>query len=419
MAGRKATERRPARPIRTLLSRVSLAGLLAAAPLASAGDARVQAVLPRGELPPESRLSVGIALFDPGLPESAEEREALEREGTFAEVRKSEARFVSCHLKETLEATGQWGVVRVLPSIGAGADVVVSGKILASDGRVFSLAVRAVDSRGRAWKDGKYRQVADASVFDDEAIEQRDPYQELYNRIANDLVAVRDKLDVEELVAIREVSRLRFAASLAPALYGDYLSENGKNRIEIERLPAEGDPMLARIERIRERDHLFVDTLNGHYDEFYLRMHEPYTKWREFSLEERIHLRALRREALMMKILGGVFLATAIGVDSDSTVGRVGRTAAGIGGMSAIGEGFQRGGEARIHLAALEELAASFDGEVEPLLIEVEGQTLRLEGSAETQYEEWRRLLAEIFRAETGLGLEPEPAAAAPGAAGD
>ena len=57
---------------------------------------------------------------------------------------------------------------------------------------------------------------------------------------------------------------------------------------------------------------------------------------------------------------------------------------------------------------ALKELAAPFDAEVAPMLVEVEGQTLRLEGSAETQYAEWRRLLNKIFAAETGLSVDPD-----------
>ena len=42
------------------------------------------------------------------------------------------------------------------------------------------------------------------------------------------------------------------------------------------------------------------------------------------------------------------------------------------------------------------------------MLVEVEGQTLRLEGSAETQYAEWRSMLNEIFTAETGLSVAPD-----------
>ena len=43
-----------------------------------------------------------------------------------------------------------------------------------------------------------------------------------------------------------------------------------------------------------------------------------------------------------------------------------------------------------------------------PVLIEVEGRTVKLEGSAETQFGEWRRLLREIFAAETGFPLDPD-----------
>jgi hypothetical protein len=45
----------------------------------------------------------------------------------------------------------------------------------------------------------------------------------------------------------------------------------------------------------------------------------------------------------------------------------------------------------------------------------VEGQTRRLTGTAEARYQEWRRLLREIYSAETGIALPPvaEPAAAA------
>ena len=56
---------------------------------------------------------------------------------------------------------------------------------------------------------------------------------------------------------------------------------------------------------------------------------------------------------------------------------------------------------------AIRELAASVETELEPIVIQVEGQTLRLSGTAETQYEEWRRLLQEIWITETGLPQDP------------
>ena len=46
--------------------------------------------------------------------------------------------------------------------------------------------------------------------------------------------------------------------------------------------------------------------------------------------------------------------------------------------------------------------------------MDVEGRTLRLTGTAEEQYAEWRRLLHELYKEETGL--VPDGAAVAPAA---
>jgi len=48
-------------------------------------------------------------------------------------------------------------------------------------------------------------------------------------------------------------------------------------------------------------------------------------------------------------------------------------------------------------------------------VVEVEGRTLKLTGTAEEQYREWRRLLAKIYAEETG-GVTPAvaPPAAIP-----
>ena len=48
-------------------------------------------------------------------------------------------------------------------------------------------------------------------------------------------------------------------------------------------------------------------------------------------------------------------------------------------------------------------LGSSFSSEAEPLTIEVEGQTVRLTGSAEQQYATWRSMLKQIYAQETGL----------------
>jgi len=57
---------------------------------------------------------------------------------------------------------------------------------------------------------------------------------------------------------------------------------------------------------------------------------------------------------------------------------------------------------------ALQELGSSLDGAMAPKVIELEGQTVTLNGSAEAQYREWRQLMQQLYAAQTGLS-EPGP----------
>jgi hypothetical protein len=387
---------------------------------ATAGDGFEE--LDRAHSDPGGRvyLDVGIHLFAPGLPE--EDETADEEDGVYADVRKSEARFIPFHLKNTLVESGHWGAVTVLPSEAQAQDVNVFGEIVLSNGRSMVLEIQVVDATGRVWRHDRYKQLADELAYAPDALEQVDPLQSIYNHIANDMFESYGKLDAEELRTIREVSRLRFAVDLAPQAYGDYLSRTKKGRYVIERLPAENDPMIERLTAIRERDNALVDTLNAHYADFYDRMVYPYGEWRRISYDEEVQLRAIRKEARMQKIMGGLLILGGIAADGSSTAARVARDAAVIGGGIVLKNGFDKGKQAKIHVAALNELAASFDAEMAPLLVEVDGRVLKLEGSAEAQYAEWRHLLARILESEMALPQETDlndPTSSAPSSPAD
>jgi hypothetical protein len=364
---------------------------------------QVELVQAQSEIAEADLLDVGIQVFDPGLPPEDEPVPP----GVFPEVRNSEARYIAIHLKETMQGTGQWGAVRVVPAGDQAVDVSVTGKIVDSSGKKLVVMVRAIDSTGRQWFERKYKQLAEFSSYAENQVEDREPYQYLYNKIANDLLVARAELGPEDLRELREVSALKFAADLAPSAFSDYLSRNRKGRYSVSRLPAEDDPMMRRIAVVREREYMFVDTLNQHYANFYGEMEEPYDSWRKYSYEEQMALDAIRRKARTQKIIGAIALLGAMFAQVDSGAEAAVRDAAAIGGMAAIQAGMATSQEAKIHVEALKELGASLEAEVEPLVIEVEGQTLRLTGSAETQYEKWRRLLREIYASETGLPLDP------------
>lgn len=412
----------------TASRRAALLVLAVGVLLATAGPLRAarppeELVQATEELPEELLLDVGIHVLDPGLDEEAD-IEQLEKQGIFPYLRRSEARCIPFELKNTLEASGFWGAVRVVPSESAAVDLVISGEIVKSTGMDLVLVVEAVDSTGKVWmKPRKYKAEADQRAYADEdddverkVIHVEEPYYAIYNRIANELVKRQRKMKPKEISRIRTVTELKFAEDLAPDAFDDYLSENKKGKAVIERLPSDDDPMMSRVSRIRETDYEFIDTLNDYYSGFCSEMDEPYDQWRGYSYEEQKALQKLRKKARTQKILGAVLLVGGAfaGVQADSSVASAAADAAQIAGGLMIAGGVMKGKDIKTHKETLRELAGSLDAEVEPMLDEVEGRTLRLTGSAESQYAEFRQLLREIFAQETGLPLDSEAVASDP-----
>jgi hypothetical protein len=387
-----------------------------AAPLAAAGLAfvlggcvvetkpipRVNAVQATTEIPEAQLLDVGVRLFDANVPEDEKQQEELK---IFPDVRKAEARYLPMRLRSTLEGTGHWGQVRVVPQEEDSQDVLVDGRILESNGMTLKLDITVADASGRTWYRKEYEAPADTRSYRDTSGRPRDPFQNLYSEIANDMLVARQKLVATDLETIRRVSDLRFASDLAPYAFKDYLAQDKKGQYQVVRLPAAGDPLPERIERIRERDYAFVDTLNEHYALFTDNMAEPYQNWRRYSYDEIEQETAAKRSALNRKLLGAAAIVAGVvaGANSDTYVGSAAATAGIIGGVYAVKSGFDKAAEAKMHSDSLRQLGQSFQSEVQPMVVEVEGRTLQLTGTAEEQFHEWRRLLKELYENETGL----------------
>jgi len=363
---------------------------------------RVAAQKATREVPQDELLDVGVRLFDANVPADAKE---LEKEGIFPEVRAAESRYMPVILRDTLESTGEWGQVRVLPSDGTGMDVYVNARIEHSDGRELELDVTVSDVTGRLWFRKQYQAEADTRAYKDVVSRPRDPFLNLYNTLANDMLAARGKLSREQLVQLREISGLRFAADLAPYAFGQYIAMDRKGNYTVTRLPAQDDPVVQRMERIRERDYSLVDTLNEYYSNFGQTMAEPYTNWRKYNYEELEAQSEAKRQAITRQVLGAVAIVGGIvaGSNSSSSAASAASTAAVIGGIYAFKAGLDQRAEIQTHTESLKQLGDSFQSEVQPMVVEVEGRTLQLKGSAEQQYMEWRSLLKELYENETGL----------------
>ncbi|MCP3866672.1 MAG: hypothetical protein GY703_00955 [Gammaproteobacteria bacterium] len=360
--------------------------------------------LPSRELSEQELLDVWIEVFEPGQIDPERDKTV----GTNLEIRKAESRFVPVQLKKTLQRTGHWGAVRVVPDGTVGGELIVSGEILASDGEILELWVVARDSTGQEWLDKTYLGVVDSEEYDLGSWGKYDAFQSTYNKIANDLAKARQKLSPQQLTSVRQVAELQFAADLSPDPFKNYVQTTEEGRYSARRLPARDDPMMQRVRAIRERDYLFIDTVNDHYDTYYRDMWEPYGNWRRFNQEEIENLRQVEKEAMTRKILGigAVVGAIALGMAGSSDV-RANtdslRQVMVLGGMMVARSGFEKDSEKQIHIDAMQELGVSFESEATPMVVEVDDQTHRLTGSVETQYAQWRDLLQKIHQSETGF----------------
>ena len=309
-----------------------------------------------------------------------------------------------------MEKTGYWGAVRVVPDGVTGSELLVSGTILQSTGLMLDLKITARDASGHAWFTKDYRDGVEADFYQSSE-SSNEAFQPLYNTIANDLASYFKKLTNEDITNIRRVAELRFAKDIAPDAFTGYLELNETGEFTVVRLPSYDDPMYGRVQAIQERDLLMIDTLNGHFDNFYREMQEPYNEWRKARSDEAEKQKALEKAALNRTLLGVASIVGAIfvGVAGSNSNGGYNQGLGTLtdvmvmGGAAAIKSGMDKRSEAAIHRESIEELGTSFSSEARPLLVEVEGKTIELTGSAEALYEQWRVLMGQIYASETGL----------------
>jgi hypothetical protein len=351
------------------------------------------------EIPEEQLLDVGIVVFS-SEPMTAEK---ARKEGTHDEIRKAEQNFIPCHLKTTLQQSSQWGAVRVLPAETDSVDLLVKGTIIESNGETLELRIEARDATGKTWLEKTYEAEATPASYAALQVGEKDAFQDLYNRIANDLAEQRLKLVPQEIQTLRTVSQLRFADRFAPEAFEGYLKKGPGDSLAVNRLPAEGDTMMARLLQIREREHLFVDALNQQYESFYARMWPSYENWRKSNLDEQLARQKIERDALIRQVGGALLLAGAIALGAGRReIGPLEIGMAVIGGQVIV-NGFNISKQAEMHSESIRELSETFGSEMKPIRVEFEGQTYELTGPAEEQFKRWRELLREIYRAETGF----------------
>jgi hypothetical protein len=345
-------------------------------------------------------MDIGVSVFDPGIDEIAKK----EVDRTNLEIRRAESRYVPHLLAETLERSGNWGVVRVMPNDISTFDVLLTGQILLSNGEAMILKVTASDSTGNVWYTKEYNENISQFSYEQTQRQANDPFQVIYNNIANDLLEYRKKnLKPAAIYNIRNVTELKFARSFSPDIFSNYVTTDNRGITSVVRLPADNDPYLARLREIRQRDNMFVDTVQDYYATFAREMRGPYDSWRQQSYHETLTVQEMERSSRRRFILGTAAIVGGIAAATSSNAAVRTGSIVGVGaGAYMVKSGFDRSAEARIHIEALRELGESMESAVAPKVIDLEDRTIMLNGTVEEQYAQWREILVEIYRTEIG-----------------
>jgi hypothetical protein len=333
----------------------------------------------------EKLLDIGIRVF---AAESTRATRAELGDWIFDEIIQKETMFLPHLLKDTLEESNQWGPIRVLPEPDPSMDLLVTGTILKSDGHDLELQIQATDSTGRIWLDKIYSDTAVAedypeatrfaSGFNFDAANFIDPYEDLYDKIANELLQQRELRSNNNLRNINVVADLAYAIDLAPESFADTLVKDEQGFTQVNLLPADNDPMMARVKDMRFRHHLFIDTVDEYYQTLYDDIQPAYVLWRRYSIDQIIE----EEEAL-----------------ADAGTSDYGSS----NGFLSLSQRYDRYKWSKIFEQEFTQLASGFNNELAPAILELNEQVHGLNGTMEQQYRQWRGILRRLFELETGV----------------
>jgi hypothetical protein len=324
-----------------------------------------------------------------------------------SDIRKMEARYMPVMLRHALTAAATWGEVHVLPETGRGHDVRIIGEILESEPHTLRLRIGVFDATGAEWFERIYTEHVGIEVHGDNSIGVNDPFDSLYNRIANDmLIYVRDNLDAATIAGIRQTAELQFGNAFAPDVYGGYLATDRKGITRVTRLPPASDPAVMHLARIHQRDRAFQEVLQQHYVDFAREIGASYFEYRRQGFRELQDLQAQQRKARNEVVGGAIWLGVAVATSNiDDAVATVAATTAAVAGAMQVVNGV------RIYAAATplaDELAESFAGDVRTEVVTLDEDVVTLSGSTESIYGQWKEILGELFREDRSLAVPAE-----------
>jgi hypothetical protein len=158
-----------------------------------------------------------------------------------------------------------------------------------------------------------------------------------------------------------------------------FIGSDDDGHLTLNGFPAADDPMLARLQRLRRQDDLFVDAADEQYSDLLDTVGESYNLWRAYAYE--------------LETYGASYRASAAGRRSDARRGS----------FAAMQQVYATFRKVKLQEEDLNDLVAGFGGEALETVMTTDDGVYRLSGSVESRYDQWREILSQIYSLETGL----------------
>ena len=367
-------------------------------------------------------LDFAVVVFDPQL-DANDDR--MREKGVWPEVRKTESIRSAYRVKEAIARLNQFEHVTVAPSASVSADLYLRGKILESTSEIMKIRWNLIDARGFEWIDWKTSDHRVALGWHQRFYEPgKDAFQPLWNEIARD---VYDRLKdfaknhedvtrqnesrtnrgrstrlsrLEEITHTRDLVLARF---FAPDLYGDTLKVNDRDQWEIKYLPDRTTEEWLRTQAFSRKDHEVASLYDKHYTGFFEKVNPNYEKWLNEVFPYAREMRLEQRRYKVERVVGGIVLAASAVAAAEADSKEERETALAVG--SAVGGGliikslFDRA-DFKENLGLFDEMSQSYHDTFAPVNLEIQGETVTLQGQAAAQFERWRQVVHEFYRHE-------------------
>ncbi|WP_423185943.1 hypothetical protein ACO1PK_12500 [Alishewanella sp. d11] len=356
-------------------------------------------------------LDVAIPVFDPGIPLDARgniDDQKVAEEDIWPQVRRLEANRFAIDTKKALAATKAFGAINVTPDASVSADVYVLGKINYSDTETVRISVRVMDATNDIWGEKSFEHQVGQAFYRDALRKNQNPYAPIFNDIAAYVYDLLIKKSEKDKQTIQQVSDLRYAAMYSPEAFGSYLTTKRKGFgsrqavFQLTGAPAEQDAMLQRVRLLQNKDEQFVDTLQDSYEAFYAETSEAYLKYQRETLAIAADIRKKKAERTAQQLVaaGGAVLGIMLAKNSNSKAGEIGAIAAGTAAVFSLSKAIETNHQLSAQRDVLSEMGQNLDIKVTPQVVELNDQTIELQGTALEQYTQLRQRLLQIYQLE-------------------